>query len=379
MNLFLPSTRLLKWVALFALILAPQVRADSFPPIQTVFVIVLENTDWMHFKNSPDAPFINGTLLPMASHCEQYYTPSELHPSLPNYIWMEAGDHLGIFEGTPLESHVSNTNHLSAMLDRAGISWKAYQEDIDGTYVPLTYTNHYTPRHNPFIYFDDVTGTNNFSDPYGIAHIRPYEELAADLTNNTVARYNFITPNNCNNGHDGCAPFYNPVRQADTWLANEVPKILNSAAYLNNGALFITWDEGDGAFSDGPIGMIALSSFVRGGGYFNEIYYTHSSMLRTMQEIFGVMPLLRDAANAPSLIDLFTRFAFREVTKLNNGDLRFTVEGVVPGRTNYVQASSDLIAWNNVSTNISMTNSFSVVLTPPAIDRQGFYRIKEEP
>jgi hypothetical protein len=37
------------------------------------------------------------------------------------------------------------------------------------------------------------------------------------------------------------------------------------------------------------------------------------------------------------------------------------------------------MAWNNVSTNISMTNSFSVVLAPPAIDRQGFYRIKEEP
>ena len=37
----------------------------------------------------------------------------------------------------------------------------------------------------------------------------------------------------------------------------------------------------------------------------NSIYHTHSSMLRTMQEIFEVRPLLRDAANATDLSDLF--------------------------------------------------------------------------
>jgi len=79
------------------------------------------------------------------------------------------------------------------LLQNAGISWKTYQEDISGTYVPLTATNAYAPRHNPFVYFDDVTGTNNPNWAYGIAHIRPYSELAADLTNRTVARYNFIT------------------------------------------------------------------------------------------------------------------------------------------------------------------------------------------
>ena len=44
----------------------------------------------------------------------------------------------------------------------------------------------------------------------------------------------------------------------DLWLQAEVPKIIASAAYTNNGLLLITWDEG-GSNSDGPIGMIALS------------------------------------------------------------------------------------------------------------------------
>jgi hypothetical protein len=86
-----------------------------------------------------------------------------------------------------------------------------------------------------------------------------------------------------------------------------MPAILNSQAYKNGGALFITWDEGESG-SDGPIGLIVLSPYAKGNGYSNTIHYTHSSMLRTLQEIFGVSPYLGDAANATDLGDLFTTF-----------------------------------------------------------------------
>jgi hypothetical protein len=79
-----------------------------------------------------------------------------------------------------------------------------------------------------------------------------------------------------------------------------------SAAYKNGGAIFITWDESEGA--EVPIGMIVLSPHAKGGGYSNAIHYTHSSTLRTMQEIFGVKPFLGDAANATDLSDLFRTF-----------------------------------------------------------------------
>jgi hypothetical protein len=62
--------------------------AGAMPPVQTVFVIVLENHDWSDFKGNTNAPFLNGTLLPMASFCEEYYNPTGLHPSLPNYLWL---------------------------------------------------------------------------------------------------------------------------------------------------------------------------------------------------------------------------------------------------------------------------------------------------
>jgi hypothetical protein len=89
-------------------------------------------------------------------------------------------------------------------------------------------------------------------------------------------------------------------------LSKAIPPILNSEAYDAGGVILITWDEGEG--DDGPIGMIVLSPDAKGGGYSNAIHYTHSSTLRTLQEIFDVTPLLGDAANATDLSDLFNVF-----------------------------------------------------------------------
>ena len=69
-----------------------------------------------------------------------------------------------------------------------------------------------------------------------------------------MAPYNFITPNLCNDMHDSCSPLRNRVAQGDTWLAQHLPEILNSQAFGDGGAVFLTWDEGDKA--DGPMGMI---------------------------------------------------------------------------------------------------------------------------
>jgi len=366
-------------VVLALLTFASASHAGSLPPVQTVFVILLENHNWSSYKGSVDAPFLNGTLLPRASYCAQYYNPPGLHPSEPNYLWLEAGTNFGVLnDNNPSSNHQNSTNHLAAQLRRAGISWKSYQEDITGLVVPLTAVNGYAPKHNPFVYFDDMTGTNNANNAYGIAHNRPCTELAGDLTNHSVARYNFITPNLCDDGHDTCAPQNNPVRQIDDWLASEVPKILNSAAYSNNGALFITWDEGANG-SDGPIGMIVLSPLARGGGYYNSIHYTHSSFVRTMQEIFGVSPWLGDAANATDLSDLFTQFAINRASATSNGAFRLNVTGVVPARTNLVEVSTNLTTWNVISTNWSSSNSFSIVDSAATNRTWQFYRVREWP
>jgi phosphatidylinositol-3-phosphatase len=107
--------------------------------------------------------------------------------------------------------------------------------------------------------------------------------------------------------HDatGCATT-DAVKNGDTWLAQQLPTIFASSAYKKGGAVLVTWDESEKG--DFPIGMIVLSPLAKGHGYANTVAYSHSSTLRTMQEIFGVGPFLRDAANATSLRDLFTAY-----------------------------------------------------------------------
>ncbi len=285
----------------------PTPTPTAASPARTIFLILMENHNWSDIKNNPSAPYINHTLLPMVSYAEQYYNPPGIHPSEPNYLWLEAGTNFGILDDAPPSINDQNTTlHLVTLLDKAGITWKSYQEDISGTVCPLTEVGSYAPKHNPMVFFDDVTGTNDPNSAYCIAHIRPYKELTTDLQKHTEARYNFITPNLCNDMHDSCAPPYDSVKQGDTWLARNVPAILDSPAYKNGGIIFITWDEGEGG--DGPVGMIVLSPDAKGGGYSNTIHYTHSSTLRTVEEIFGVIPLLGDAAHATDLRDLFTVF-----------------------------------------------------------------------
>jgi hypothetical protein len=356
-------------------------QAGSLPPIRTVFLILMENTSWGDIHDNTSAPYINNVLLPMASHCESYSNIPNLHPSLPNYLWIESGTNFGITDDNdPVYDHQGTANHLVTLLKQAGISWRAYQEHITTNSLPLSTCCGWSSRHNPFLYFDDVTGTNNPYDPYGLAHIRPYSELAADLTNNTVASYNFIIPDDCHNMHDVCA-LGNATLQGDTWLSQEVPKILGSQAFATGGALFIAFDESYSA--DTRLTFIALSPFARGGGYGSFVAVDHSSLLRTLQEIFNVTPYLGAASTANNLSDLFlvpgTDLQISGFSRLGPDGFRLSISGLFTNVPFYVQASSKLLNWSDVSTNVATNVSCELLLTNsfPTGFSPSFYRIRQ--
>lgn len=99
--------------------------------------------------------------------------------------------------------------------------------------------------------------------------------------------------------------------------------IMASRAYKEGGAIILWWDESeaDGESGDNAddfnhtIGEIVVSPLAHenegGLPYTSSIPYSHSSDLRTMQEIFhvratgGSSPYPGDAANASDLSDLF--------------------------------------------------------------------------
>ena len=339
------------WQALSAAALlvasgAPAI-ADQPQTVQTVFLILMENHNWTQppradasvhaIKNNPDAKFINTVLLSECSYADAYLNVKVgMHPSEPNYIWLEAGTNLGVTDDKdPAINHKPCKDHLAAYLRDANISWRSYQEDIPAGRVPLTSVlaghkapftaadPNYKPKHNPFVFFDDMIGVDashpagNPLDPYGVAHNRPMTELADDLHDHRVARYNFITPNLFHDMHDnysgtgGLDGDSEKIREGDAYLAQLIPLIMASDAYKEAGAIIITWDETEGGQKterDTPeftIPTFVISPLAKGRGYHNAISYNHSSLLRTLQEIFQVGPWLGDAANAADLSDLF--------------------------------------------------------------------------
>jgi hypothetical protein len=148
-------------------------------------------------------------------------------------------------------------------------------------------------------------------------HYAPLQQLQTDLNNNSVAQYNWITPNQFNDMHTALSGGYKgltgdnaQIKQGDDFLAAMVPKIMASQAYRNNGAIIIWNDESEGTNADDfnhTIMEIVISPLAKGYGYASSFNYTHSSDLKTMQEIFQVGPLLGDAAAAGTrdLSDLF--------------------------------------------------------------------------
>jgi hypothetical protein len=278
--------------------------ATVMPAIKSVFVIVMENHAWSAIKGNPSAPYINGTLLSQGAHAENYFNPPKNHPSEPNYIWLEAGDNLGITtDADPSATHsLATTDHLASQLEVAGKSWHFYEEGIQAGTCPVASTGLYAAKHNPVVFFNDVSGSPpSPTSPLCIQNVRPLSELAGDLKSDNDADYNFITPNLCNDMHGASGCPRDLVKAGDDFLASVVPMIMASESYTDAGAIFITWDESERG--DFPIGMIVLSPFAR-PGYAGSVAYTHSSTLRTVEDIFGLTPL-RGAATATPLLDLF--------------------------------------------------------------------------
>lgn len=281
-------------------------RASTANAIKTVFVIAMENHDWDDIAGSTSAPYINGTLLRIGAHAERYR--SDVHPSEPNYVWLEAGDRLGIYDDDdPWLNYRTTRFHLTAQLDTARIPWRAYAEGATGDTCPLASSGKYAATHVPMVFFDDITGGHDEHALGCVGRLRPYTELARDLEEGRVGRYNFITPDLCSDMHDavGC-PSIDTVANGDAFLARTVPMIMDSAAYKDGGVIFVVWDESESR-GDPPIGLLAISSLAK-PGHAGTVPYNHSSLLRTLQDILGVRPYIRAATDAVPVSDLFVQY-----------------------------------------------------------------------
>ncbi len=292
------SITLLFFFQYFAFASEASAQTNSLSNIHHVFIIIMENKDLSSITSS-SAPYLINTLAKQGGSAKNYHNVASgsLHPSEPNYVYLEGGTNVYSDITFTSDANASSSNstsstaHLATQLSAKGLSWKAYQENVPSG-CPINTSGNYAAKHNPFVFFKDVSGNPpSASNSNCASHTSALTAtiLQNDLTSGNVANYNFLTPNLCNDMHD-CS-----VTTGDNWLKTFVPIIMNSNIYKQDGAIFITWDEGGSG--NNPIGMFILSPFAK-VNYTNSIAYSHASMVKTVQNIFGLTPLLGHAADA---------------------------------------------------------------------------------
>jgi len=285
--------------------------------IRTVFVIPFENkASTQIYGNTNDAPYINGLLASKAAHSTAFGDALPSLPSEPHYVWMEAGTNAFADKTFTGDSDASSSNstasteHLTTQLKTAGVPWWSYQEGITTNTCPISSTGHYAAKHNPMVFFRDVVGSPpSKTNADCAAHHKSYADFAGDLANG-ITGYVFITPDIC---HDMHGAFDCPsgifdganISAGDDWLAAELPRLIAYTEAHDDAVIFLTWDEGD---STNLIPFIAIGNYVK-GGHTSTVAYSHSSLLKTTEELLGV-PVLASVASANDFRDMFEADVF---------------------------------------------------------------------
>jgi len=290
--------------------------AEGVPRFGHVFVLIGENTDYQHLT-ATNAPYLMNTIRPSSAWFDNYYAAT--HWSQANYVALTSGRFTRCEQSDGGYACRDDVDNLFHQLDGAGMSWKVWLDSAPGkcdtgsggscaSNEPCPLTGFYTTGNPPIDYTDISYGECLASDvPAGT----PEDGMAtfnAALASGDVPDFNFVIPNGCNDGEAHCKPLNNRYLQFDEFLAREVPLIESSPAFGEDGAIVITYDEDqrmgglaakNGLGSGGHIPCVLISPRVQPAEYEATTY--SYSVLRTIQDGFGLRPYLGSAANISPL------------------------------------------------------------------------------
>jgi phosphatidylinositol-3-phosphatase len=347
----------------------------ALPPIKHVFIVIMENKsyDETFGSSKPELSYLASQLPAKGALVRNYYAIG--HLSLDNYIALVSGQGPNpvtqsdclVFQEfappvAPMDSdgqapgsgcvYPESVKTIANQLEAKGKAWKGYMEDMaNGKAGEPKSCRHPTPgtlddtqsaevgdqyatRHNPFVYFHSI-----IDHPTCAANDVDFSKLAGDIKSPaTTPSYAFITPNLCSDGHDEPCVDGKPggLVQINVWLKQHIPAILSSPGFKDNGLLIVTFDEAEatgdnpdsraccderaantpnpGALDQGPggglVGAVMISRFIKPGTVANHDY-NHYSLLRTVEDMFGLSHLGYAGSPNPGVLgsDIFNQAA----------------------------------------------------------------------
>jgi hypothetical protein len=270
---------------LFWVTFSLSVHAASTPPaFKKVLLIVLENTDYSHASKQP---FLKN-LISRGTVFMNFL--AESHPSLPNYIAMIAGDTMGIRDDG---AYSLKGDHLGSLLEKKGLSWKAYAEDYPGNCFLGDFQGPFARKHVAFLNFENV-----LKSPKECANVVNASQFKSDADSGNLPTFSMYTPNLNNDGHDTNATY------ADRWLLKEFGEKLLDPKFTKDLLVVITFDESLKYSGPNRILTLFLGSNVIPGSIVTA-KTNHYDVLRTIEDTFQLGNLGRGDATASSITGIW--------------------------------------------------------------------------
>ncbi|HEY1655666.1 MAG TPA: alkaline phosphatase family protein [Candidatus Tumulicola sp.] len=180
---------------------------------------------------------------------------------------------------------------LGDELDAAGLPWRYYTSAIhvDGGFYSA---------------YQAIAHIRNGPDWHQDV-VHPQTRFFTDVKKGRLPAVSWITPTCRNSDHAGCFGSHGPE-----WVASLVNAV-GKSQYWNNTAIFIFWDDPGGFYDHVPppmvdydglgmrVPMLIVSAYAK-AGYVSHVQYEHGSILRFIEDQFGLPRLAATDARATS-------------------------------------------------------------------------------
>jgi hypothetical protein len=279
-----------------------------------VIVVVLENQDY-------GSAMKNDLLKSLAKKGATFSNFGNLyHYSYPNYLAMIAGSDFGLHSPQLLSDRQRTLPDDSEHRTIGDLlNWRNYAEDYPASPSadkPFLGDRHgrYARKHVPFLSFRAVQ-TKSFHNVVGVdthsqnnAFVADIGSFLADPQQHPLPEYIYYSPNLDDDGHD---PTSNPQeglkKSADwlrvfltTWLHFDDQTWVPKDDKLKRTLVIVTFDESEGDAKPERIYTVFLGSMVKP----QEVTaaYNHYSVLRTIEDNFGVEPLHKESGDGTAAV-----------------------------------------------------------------------------
>ncbi|GBQ81836.1 phosphoesterase [Gluconacetobacter johannae DSM 13595] len=257
----------------------------------------------------------------------------------------------GIKKTKAYVAHHFTVPNFFAQLNKAGISWSMFNQSMPvdpttGESMPETpvyplptdesadVRGLYASKHNPSVNFDDIRAAPDFH-----AHNRTEQAFFDELADGTLPRFAYVVPDQCHDDHGPSGPMkahpqcrshgYGPsplLTTGDDYVQTLVDHVQASGLWKSrkNVAIVVTYDEDDsgGAGVQGCCGYHPVAPGAphkgvanQGGGRIptlvmtnhgvtgvqDDTPYNHYSLLRTLEDAYGIKTHIGHAADGKAV------------------------------------------------------------------------------